>query len=95
MRNSWPRLKRLCGGRCYYCGVLEPNPHLEHRTPLVRGGKHEGRNLVPACPTCNMRKGTRTEAEYLAATGWEKPEVFAYLTRRHARDLRRVLKRGW
>jgi len=92
---TWGRLKRLCDGRCYYCGEPTERPQLEHRTPLARGGRHIGTNLVPACELCNRRKGTRTEAEYLAAWGWEQPRVYEHLTRRQARTLRRFLRQGW
>jgi 5-methylcytosine-specific restriction endonuclease McrA len=33
--------------------------------PVSRGGTHARENLCCACPTCNLRKGTRTEEEFL------------------------------
>jgi 5-methylcytosine-specific restriction endonuclease McrA len=54
------------GGRCYYCGA-EPAETVDHRKPLARGGSHWPANLVPACGSCNYRKGTKTEQEFLAA----------------------------
>ena len=38
---------------------------LDHVIPQARGGRHEPRNLVPACRRCNGRKATRTAGEYL------------------------------
>lgn len=54
-------------GRCYYCNSLLGNDkHLEHKTPLIRGGGHVLENLCWACPSCNRRKGTKTEEEFTA-----------------------------
>lgn len=51
--------------RCYYCGDNESGLHVEHRIPLSRGGSNWASNLVPACPTCNFSKHTKTEKEFL------------------------------
>lgn len=53
------------GERCYYCGA--PWEELDHRIPLSRGGQHLPSNLVPACGSCNNRKHSRTEREFLAS----------------------------
>ena len=49
--------------KCYYCdeGLYE---HLEHCTPLSRGGTHTKENLVPSCAHCNLSKGTKTPDEW-------------------------------
>ena len=39
--------------------------HMDHLTPLSRGGSHTLENLVPACGRCNMQKGSRTYDEWL------------------------------
>jgi len=58
------------GSRCYYCQFpLKKEMHLEHRTPIVRGGKHVLENLCWSCPTCNLKKGRRTESEFVAWKG--------------------------
>ena len=38
--------------------------HLEHKTPLSRGGTNEYDNLSVACQSCNCRKHTKTECEF-------------------------------
>ena len=54
------------GRRCFYCGVdLEDGYHVEHMTPLSRGGADSIDNIVIACETCNKRKGTKTAEEFL------------------------------
>jgi 5-methylcytosine-specific restriction endonuclease McrA len=50
---------------CYYCKCHTDEIHCEHRIPLSRGGTNWPANLVPACPTCNLSKGTKTEKEFL------------------------------
>jgi 5-methylcytosine-specific restriction endonuclease McrA len=51
---------------CYYCNVsLEPEAvHIEHKLPVSRGGTNSRKNLVLACASCNLRKGTKTEPEF-------------------------------
>lgn len=54
-------------GACRYCrNPLDGEKHLEHRVPLARGGAHAPHNVCWSCPSCNLRKGTMTEAEFLA-----------------------------
>ena len=39
--------------------------HMDHLTPLSRGGSHTLENLVPACGRCNMQKSAKTYEEWL------------------------------
>jgi len=52
-------------GRCAYCGcdLQDIQWHIEHMIPGRRGGKG-GENLIASCPTCNLRKRSRTPAEF-------------------------------
>jgi len=54
---------------CYLC--LNPiefsKDHLEHKTPLSRGGTNEKENLGVACSKCNARKYNKTEEEFKRA----------------------------
>ena len=49
--------------RCHYCGE-EPRLgevyHWDHFVARSRGGRDTERNLVLACPTCNLVKGDKT-----------------------------------
>lgn len=45
-------------GRCFYCSAKLGTYHIDHVTPLSKGGSNGSENLVIACPTCNMRKHT-------------------------------------
>jgi len=55
-------------GLCYYCGdsLEETGYHRDHMTPLVREGSHTLSNLCLSCPTCNMRKHSKTAEEFFA-----------------------------
>lgn len=50
---------------CEYCGDA-PFEHLEHRTPLARGGSGHWHNITSSCAACNLRKATKTEDEFKA-----------------------------
>lgn len=54
------------GKRCYYCQKeISINELTEdHRIPLSKGGADWIANIVPACRSCNSRKGNKTESEY-------------------------------
>lgn len=70
-------LRKKQKGLCFYCkNKLDNNGrgHLDHKTPLSRGGKHEINNVVFACSSCNLRKATKTADEFLSASCVEKSE---------------------
>jgi len=51
--------KRKCAeGTCYYCGREIPPRELtmDHRVPIIRGGKSAKNNVVPSCKDCNNKK---------------------------------------
>lgn len=51
---------------CYLCGKILAGKdcHIEHVIPLSRGGSHTKDNVLPACPPCNLSKGSMTPEEY-------------------------------
>jgi 5-methylcytosine-specific restriction endonuclease McrA len=54
------------GARCFYClASLADGYHVDHMTPLARGGSNGPENIVCSCPTCNSKKYTRTAAEFI------------------------------
>lgn len=56
------------GGRCYYCAVaLGTSYHIEHKTPLSRGGTNGPENICLSCAPCNLRKSTKTAEEFKAS----------------------------
>lgn len=59
---------RIQGGACAYCGRTD-DLHLDHKTPISRGGGHTPDNLQWLCAWHNMSKHDKTDAEYRAANG--------------------------
>ncbi len=59
-------IKRYGTLTCYLCElpVEFGQDHLEHKTPLSRGGTNEKENLGIACEHCNLSKNNKTEEEY-------------------------------
>lgn len=53
---------------CQYCGQIGHSPenklHIEHSTPICRGGDNSLQNLKVACSKCNLEKYNKTEEEY-------------------------------
>lgn len=61
--NSYRRtLKSL---PCVYCG--DEMKHIDHATPISRGGSDHWWNLFPACASCNTSKKARTMDEFVAS----------------------------
>lgn len=54
------RLLERDGFRCVYCGCSSIGDgvtlHLDHITPVARGGNDVAENLVTACEQCNLEK---------------------------------------
>lgn len=54
------------GHRCFYClASLLDGYHVDHMTPISRGGTHDPDNIVCACPPCNLKKHDKTAAEFI------------------------------
>jgi hypothetical protein len=61
-------------GECYYCHApLQNKYHVDHRIPVSRGGGDGPENLACACPTCNMRKGAKTDVYFIALLEGRSP----------------------
>lgn len=54
----------LRGDPCCYCGA--PMEHVDHITPIARGGTGAWDNLTAACASCNTRKSARDLLSFLA-----------------------------
>lgn len=56
-KSRWWKQK-LSQGKCYYCGGRFQAHELtmDHVVPVIRGGRSEKNNLVPACKECNFEK---------------------------------------
>ena len=56
-QSTWWK-RRRSSGVCHYCGanVGAKALTMDHLIPLVRGGRSNKGNLVPACKDCNSKK---------------------------------------
>jgi len=61
-------------GKCSYCGIeLDIRSfHVDHKNPITRGGSDNIANLAPACAPCNLRKHTKTAAEFFKSHIFDK-----------------------
>ena len=59
-------LLELRGRVCAYCGRRNIPLQVEHVVPRSKGGSDRISNLTLACEACNMAKGARQLAEFLA-----------------------------
>jgi 5-methylcytosine-specific restriction endonuclease McrA len=57
----------LDGDPCAYCGA--PMEHVDHITPLARGGTNDWFNLTAACQPCNSSKRDRPLLIFLLKKG--------------------------
>lgn len=85
--------------RCVYCGRVHPAAALtlDHVQPRLRGGDRTAGNIVTACGPCNVLKGHRSLAEYLAADEVARENFFRYAAHvwpRHLRAVREELAKG-
>ncbi|HYH14322.1 MAG TPA: HNH endonuclease signature motif containing protein [Flavisolibacter sp.] len=53
---------------CVYCQekLIPENWHLDHFTPLSKGGKNIFENIVPSCAKCNIMKGALDGYQFYA-----------------------------
>lgn len=55
---QWREMLDAYGHRCVYCGRKMQRLEQDHIIPLSKGGNHTKANIVPACRSCNSKKGT-------------------------------------
>ena len=63
-KSRWWK-NQLQAGKCYYCAkkFSQKDLTMEHKVPLVRGGKSIKNNLAPVCKKCNFQKKHQTLVE--------------------------------
>lgn len=66
--EEYNELFKSTDNKCFYCkedlNKTNKRKTLDHVIPLSRGGDHTIENLVPACISCNCRKGFKTLEEW-------------------------------
>jgi 5-methylcytosine-specific restriction endonuclease McrA len=53
--------------RCAYCGIslYFIEQHIDHKTPISRGGSNYIENIAVTCASCNQSKHTKTAEEFM------------------------------
>src|SRR5207244_418469 len=74
--EDWSELLQSYEHRCAYCGASGPLT-IDHRVPLSRGGPNSKDNIKPACRSCNSKKATRSEDDFLEALAREALDVLS------------------
>lgn len=62
-KEEWEWIKQRYYQRCAYCRQIKPLTK-DHILPLSKGGQHTKANIIPACKSCNSRKGNRPAMHY-------------------------------
>lgn len=71
------------GNCCAYCSATG-DMNLEHVIPISKGGPHDIGNIIPACFSCNMSKGTKPMEQ------WYRQQPFFNEVR--LQQIRRVMR---
>lgn len=61
--EEWKAIKARYQNRCAYCHQRRPLTK-DHLVPLSKGGFHTAINVIPACKSCNSKKGARPAMLY-------------------------------
>jgi 5-methylcytosine-specific restriction endonuclease McrA len=65
------KLYALQRGLCPVCRYsLSAGYHVDHITPLAKGGEHADRNIQLLCPGCNLRKHAKDPVEFMQRQGF-------------------------
>ena len=66
------RLFAMQLGKCAVCGIRlkKTGHHVDHVTPISKGGRHENKNLQLLCPSCNLSKGAKDPLTFMQLRGY-------------------------
>ncbi|HEB13609.1 MAG TPA: HNH endonuclease [candidate division CPR3 bacterium] len=57
--EQWEAIKLAYKGKCAYCGKRIDELTQDHTIPVSLNGPYVASNIVPACLSCNSRKGNK------------------------------------
>ncbi|WP_352749194.1 HNH endonuclease signature motif containing protein [Mesorhizobium sp. M0615] len=65
MPRDLPSLRIVLKDRCRFCSEpLHGRGHVDHLTPVARGGTNKASNLTLCCESCNLAKTSKTRDEF-------------------------------
>lgn len=62
--EQWEQIQIEWNYQCAYCNLQKPLTQ-DHLIPLSKGGQHTYDNILPACESCNKKKGSLDADEFL------------------------------
>ena len=62
--QDWEAILLRYAYKCAYCRLEKIPLTQDHVIPLSKGGYHHRSNIIPACRSCNSRKGNRPAQRY-------------------------------
>lgn len=65
-RREWHAILAAHDNCCIYCTRTPKLLSIDHVKPIAAGGRHDARNVVPACMRCNRKKSALPLVEALA-----------------------------
>lgn len=72
--SKWKHTLKAFGGVCAYCSCKVSRFHRDHFIPKSRGGISDIGNIVPSCPSCNLRKHSKDPKAFLS------PDIYNYVS---------------
>lgn len=58
--NQWVEILAYFDHACAYCRRTDLPLTMDHLVPISKGGPHTQSNVVPACKSCNSKKGAKS-----------------------------------
>ena len=68
--NDVTRIRKMQNGKCAYCRKKLGNAyHIDHITPISKGGTNDAKNIQITCPSCNLRKSAKDATDFARELG--------------------------
>ena len=65
------KIRILQKHKCAICKTcVKRKFHIDHITPLIKGGRNEAKNLQILCPPCNQKKSYKDPIDYMRERGF-------------------------
>ncbi|MCL2254095.1 MAG: HNH endonuclease [Lachnospiraceae bacterium] len=82
--KDWAETKKYFKEKCVYCGASNCDIVRDHAIPISRYklGEHRLGNIVPACKSCNSKKGEQDYIEFCGENEIAREAIKRYMSNR-------------